>query len=440
MFYSNWEKENNLKKYLTKVNISGNIEKSGIPVIYDGYDCYITNNNAHSLVVGATGSGKTQSIILPLIKLSMEAEESIIINDVKGELYKSTSCEFKKRGYNVLLLDFDDSIYGNYWNPLKFPYTLYKEGRFDKALNVVEGLGYYLFSDKEANDSDPFWVNSCIDYFTGLCLYLIKNRDEEVNLKEVFNLANELSIQNKSDEFLKEIGKDNSIYYNVAGTLESPNETKGGIIATFNQKIKKFISRENLSRMISKSDFDLNNISKEKTVMYIVSGYYDYSNNLIPLFINQVFEAINIYGNNKKNLNIILDEFDRLVPIKNFTEIINYSRSLHITFTVVIKSYIDLINTYGKDNIELIKLCFPNIIYLYANDIYTLEEISKLCGNINDGNKRGPLISIEELKSFKPFETIFLLPRMMPYRGKLVPDYKISWPFESEEAEYQLRK
>ena len=414
MFYSNWEKENNIKKHLTKVDISSNIEKSGIPVIYDGNDCYITNNNAHSLVVGATGSGKTQTIILPLIKLSLEAEESIIINDVKGELYKTTSSEFRKRGYKVLVLDFDDSIYGNYWNPLKLPHALYKEEKSDKTLNVIEELGYYLFSDKEIKDNDPFWINSCIDYFTGLCLYLIKNNDKEVNLKDVFNLANELSDQNKCNEFLKNIGKDNSIYYNVAGTLESPIETRGGIIATFNQKIKKFISRENLSKMISKSDFELNNISKEKTVIYIVTGYYDYGNSLIPLFINQVFESINIYGNNKKNLNIILDQFDRLVPIKNFTEIINYSRSLYITFTVVIKSYIDLINTYGKDNIELIKLCFPNIIYLYANDIYTLEEISKLCGNINDGNKRGPLISIEELKSFKPFETIFLLPRMMP--------------------------
>ena len=437
MFYANWEKDNKIKEELVKVNINSDIKNSGIPVIYSNNDCYITKNNAHSLVIGASGSGKTQSIILPLIKLSMMANESLIINDVKGELYKSTASEFKKRGYNVIVLDFDNSIYGNYWNPLNLAYNLYKEGKEDKALNVIEELGYYLFNDKELNNQDSFWVNSCIDYFTGLCLYLIKISDKEINLKDVFNLANDLKNEDKCKKFLKEIGNNNSIYYNIAGTLESPVDTRGGIIATFNQKMKIFISRDNLASMLSKSDFDFSSISNDKTVIYIISGYYEYSNNLIPLFINQVFEFINIYGKNSKRINIILDEFDKLVPIKNFTEIINYSRSLYITFTVTIKSYLDLINTYGKDNFELIKLCFSNIIYLYANDIFTLEEFSKLCGNKNENI---PLITVEELKTLNRFESIVLLPRMMPYRTKLIPDYKINWGYEIEDAELEIRK
>ena len=35
----------------------------------------------------------------------MLAEESLIINDIKGELYNNTASEFKKRGYNVVVLD-----------------------------------------------------------------------------------------------------------------------------------------------------------------------------------------------------------------------------------------------------------------------------------------------------------------------------------------------
>ena len=37
----------------------------------------------------------------------------------------------------------------------------------------------------------------------------------------------------------------------------------------------------------------------------------------------------------------------------------------------------DLLNVYGKENTEMIKMCFGKIIYLLSNDIYTLEEISK---------------------------------------------------------------
>lgn len=438
MTYAYWEKESDIKKSLTKINLKGEILKSGIPVVYDGNECYITKNDAHTLVVGSTGSGKTQTIILPLIKLSMLANESLIINDVKGELYVKTANEFKKRGYNVLVLDFDNSKNGNYYNPLSLPYKLYKDGNSDRALNVIESMGYYLFSDKDTLNLDPFWINSCIDYFTGLCLYLFKNNNEP-SLNDIFDLAISLSDDNNCSKLLKEIGKGNTIYYNVSGTLESPKDTKGGIISTFTQKLKKFISKENLSKMLSKSDFDIESIVKNKTVLYIVSGYYDYSNNLIPLFINQLFETINLC-NNKKKINIILDEFDRLIPIKNFTEIMSYSRGIGINYTVVIKSYLDLVNMYGEKNAKLLSFCFNNYIYLYANDIATLEGFSKLCGNKCEGNKTVPLATVEELKSMPMFEAIFLIARNMPYRAKLLPDYKIDWGYNNEDAEFELRK
>ena len=435
MYYSHWENKSNIKDYLQKVDYKKDVERSGLPLIYEGNSVYTTKGDGHSLIIGATGSGKTQSAILPLLKLSMLANESVVVNDPKGELYKKTANEFKKRDYNVILLDFDNAIYGNYFNPLNLAYRLYKENNKDKAINVIEEVGYYLFTDIKDNN-DPFWTNSTIDYFTGLCLYLFEKNDKEVNLNQVFTFANKLNDEKECDKFLKEIDKDSAVYYNVSGTLTSPVDTKGGIVATFNQRIKKFVSKENLSNMMSKNDFDINNIGNKKTATYIVSGYYDYANSLIPLFINQVFEAINIYGSNRK-INVILDEFDNLLPIKNFAEIINYSRSIKINFTCVIQSFVNLANTYGKDNLEIIKLCFPNIVYLYANDLYTLEEISKLCGNVSE---KRPLVSPEELKMLEQFEAIVLIPRVMPFKTKLTPDYKINWDINFEDTEFELRK
>ena len=85
------------------------------------------------------------------------------------------------------------------------------------------------------------------------------------------------------------------------------------------------------------------------------------------------------------------------------------------------------INVYGKESTEMIKSCFPILIYLLSTDIYTLEEISKMCGNEETNNQIRPLISIEQLKVMKPFEAIILMPRMMPFKTKLLPDYKINW-------------
>ena len=436
MYYSHWENKANIKNALEKVSYKKGVEHSGLPVLYEGNDVYITRGLAHTLVVGSTGSGKTQTIILPSIKLAMLASESLVINDAKGEIYKRTAGEFKKRGYNVVVLDFDNAMYGNYYNPLNLPYRLYKEGNKDKSISIIEEIGYYLFSEINS-PMDTFWTNSAIDYFTGLCLHLFEKEDKETNLNDVFGLANKLNDSKECDSFLKEIGKDNPIYYNVSGTLTAPVDTRGGIVSTFNQKLKKYVGKENLSSMMSKSDFDITNIAKEKTVVYIVCGYYDYGNSLIPMFINEVFEAINIYGNDGRKTNLLLDEFDKLLPIKDFSQVINYSRSANINFTVVINSYINLLNTYGQANYEIIKLCFGNVVYLYGNDIYTLEEICKLCGNESE---KKSLITPEELKVSKQYEAIFLMPRIMPFRNTLLPDYKIDWGIEFKETEFELRK
>ena len=436
MFYSRWENKNNIKKYLQMVDYKKGIERSGLPIIYEGNNVYTTNGHSHSLIIGATGSGKTQTTILPLIKLSMLANESVVVNDPKGEMYKLTAKEFKKRNYNVIMIDFDNSVYGNYFNPLSLAFRLYKDGNKDKCVSIIEEIGYYIFTDYK-DKSDPFWENSTIAYFTGLCLYLFDTVKKEVNLNDVFVLANKLNDDKECDKFLKEIGKDTAVYYNVSGTLTAPMDTRGGIVATFNQRLRKFVSRESLSNMMSKTDFDISSIANNKTAIYIVSGYYDYSNSLIPLFINQIFETVNIYGKDDKHINVILDNFDRLAPIKNFAEIINYSRSIDINFTCVIQSFVNLVDVYGKENIEILKLCFPNIVYLYANDLYTLEEISKLCGNESE---KKPLVSPEELKMMQQYEAVVLIPRVMPFKTKLTPNYKIDWGINFEEADSELRK
>ena len=441
MKYANWEKTNNLKKDLTKINLKKEepLLKSGIPVIYDGDDCYITNDGGHTLIVGSTGSGKTQTMILPLIKLSLKASESLIVNDPRGELYKATANKFKESGYKVVLLDFDKFIYGESWNPLLLPYKTYMEGNKDYALKLLEYLSYYIFTDVKNNAGDPFWINSTCDYFTGLCLYLFKNaKEEEINLVNVYELSNKVT--KDKENFMKKVQDDLGILCSLSGTLESPAETMGGIIATFNQKIKKYIVNENLSNMMLTSSFDITSINEEKVAIYIMGGYYDYGNSLIPLFINQVFETVNQFESHERRINVILDEFDRLLPIKDFAETINYSRSVNICYTVVIKSYLDLINTYGKENVELINLCFANIIYLLSNDIYTLNKISELCGNQEINNNIVPLITVEELKTIEKFEAIFLMIRKLPIKSKLTPDYKIDWGYTIDEEEIKKRK
>ena len=69
--YAKWETRENMFQRVIQINENSVIEKGGIPIMYDENNLYLNNDEAHSLIIGTTGSGKTQSTILPLMKLSM---------------------------------------------------------------------------------------------------------------------------------------------------------------------------------------------------------------------------------------------------------------------------------------------------------------------------------------------------------------------------------
>ena len=440
MNYAKWSTREELIKKLEAVNLETGVKKSGTPIMYDDKYLYIDSDLSHNLVVGSTGSGKTQSISLPMVKLSMMAGESLIINDPAGELYSKTAQKFEDEGYNVLLLNFDNPKLGNSFNPFKFPYNLYKNNEKDRAMELIEAIGYYLFGDTTAN-ADPFWTNTTIDYFTGLVLYLFKNaKEEEINFLSINKLSNDINNKIGATQFMKSIKDDSIITSCLSGTLDAPAETRGSILSVFNQKSRAYVTRETLSNMLCNSDFDITKICNEKTVIYIVSKLSDYASGFISLFISQTIESISLYGNKDKNFNIIIDDFDEIVPIKNFARTLNYCRSMKVRITAIIRSYALLNKMYGKEEAEMLKVCFSNIIYLLSDDIYTLKDISESCGNTLINGKVHPLITIEELKTLNPFEAIVLKTRMMPIKTELLPDYRIDWGYKTVSKEMPVRK
>ena len=68
--YSRWEPEKEFKKQLSLVNPGDEeIEKAGIPLINDGKTIWVDSGEYHNLIIGSTGSGKTQIIIQPMVKV-----------------------------------------------------------------------------------------------------------------------------------------------------------------------------------------------------------------------------------------------------------------------------------------------------------------------------------------------------------------------------------
>ena len=436
MAYSRWATVEELKSILTPINYDSEIKNSGIPMMYDDNHIYIKDKEAHTMVIGTTGSGKTQTTILPQLRLAIKAQESFVVHDVKGEIYDILSGELKKQNYNTIVINLDNPTVGNSFNPLILAYELYKNGQKDKSIELLENIGYYFCCNETYKTNiDPYWNNSATSLFIGLSLYLFDNaKKEEINICSLLNLVSEFD---KVSEQVKKLNKTSPIYINLSNIILAPNETKGSIISVFIQNLRIFASRETLLKMLSSSNFEIMNIQKDKTALFIISNNKLTSRRLIPLIIEECYYAATITNYKNRRLNILIDEFENLVPIKDFNSMLTLARSYNIKYSILIRSFLELRNTYGKEGTEILKMVFGNIIYLLTNDIETLEEISKLCGNIQTEKGIEPLITVEDLKLLNKFEAVILIPRIYPIKTKLLPDYKIDWKFSDEKVDFK---
>lgn len=215
----------------------------------------------HSLIVGATGTGKTVSWMEPTIQILSELKNkpSMFITDPKGELYTHHSKKLQEDGYKVLQLDLTKPYNSAQWNPLEFVYTEYQRqlhldenilkhtndpiknypqfktsgpiddsewfefnsiafSTLDEALNEVEVerakikdecfdslkdiASAIVPSDGDAKDKS--WTDGARDYFNAVLIAMLEDSEYEAlgMTKERFNFYNAYKIaMNKDDDF-----------------------------------------------------------------------------------------------------------------------------------------------------------------------------------------------------------------------------------------------
>lgn len=454
--YSRWAKEKELKedKGVAHVKaLDNHVEAAGIPLINNGTDIWVDNGEYHNLVIGSTGSGKTETVVKPMVNLLAKKGESMIITDPKGELYKYCASYLKDQGYNIIVLNFRDPQNGNAWNPLTLPYRYYKSGDVDKATELLDDVALNILGDEKSKD--PFWEKSAADYFSGLSLGLFLDaKEEEVNLNSINFMSTIGEERFATSTYIKEYfslkGESSSPYIFASNTINAPKDTQGGITSTFRQKIRLFSSREKLSEMLAYSDFDMRTIGTQKTAIFmIIHDEKTTYHSLLTIFIKQCYETLidvakESGGKLPFRTNFILDEFANMPALKDVDSMVSAARSRDIRFTFIIQNFSQLNDVYGKEVAEVIKGNCGNLVYLISTEMAALEEISKMCGEVKSKEKEKtastPLVTVSDLQKMRLFEVIIIRLRMNPFKTKLEPDFKMDWGITRKMAELPIRE
>ena len=387
-----------------------------------------------------------------MVNILAKKGESMIITDPKGEIYKYGADFLKERGYKIIVLNFREPEMGNAWNPLTLPYQLHKDGNSDKSTELLDDVALNILYDPN-NKGEPFWENSAADYFSGLALGLFDDaKEEEININSISLMSTvadeKFATSNYGKEYFNLKGESSNAYIFAANTINAPADTKGGIVSVFRQKIRRFASRESLSEMLSYSDFDMRDIGKEKTAVFmIIHDEKTTYHSLATIFIKQCYESL--IDEAQKNggklpfrTNFILDEFANMPPLKDVDAMVTAARSRCIRFTFIIQNFGQLKDIYNEKAGTIRGNC-GNTIYLISTELSSLEEISKMAGEIKSGEKdktaSTPLVTVTDLQKLKLFEAIIFRWRKPPFKTKLQPDFKMYWGFDRKMAELPKR-
>lgn len=346
-------------------------------------------NDINTILIGSTRSGKTRRIILASIWLRALTGKSMVITDVKGELFMY-SCKFlKKMGYDVIDHDYREPLKSKRYNYMEKINKAIKEGDISRAIDYTWDLVSVLVGVPKG---EPLWTNgeSAVIAAAILIVAMEAPEDDYKNLTNVYYFLANMCKENIEtgrmyiSEYLETLPETHpaKAVFNVAEI--SPEKMRGSFFGMALTTLRLF-TNWNIADLTSKSDFSLEDIGKKKTALFLI--VHDEKNTfypLISLLVNQIYvsliETANKCGGRLPvEVDFICDEIGNFPAIPSFGTMLSAGLGRGIRFTLVIQDYQQLEKQY-KEDFNNIKANCELHLFLKSNELKTLEEISKKTG------------------------------------------------------------
>ncbi len=500
------------------------VEKDGVPVrAVLNKKGQLEGNfkpGVHTLVIGATGSGKTTTFINPMIQLlaATNCGSSMIMTDPKGELFDLHSGFLKSRGYDVMVLDLRDTYSSSRWNPLEPIWDAYQE-YLKKGSNIIahldpmanypdlrrmngeaeegepwvewEGRAYidveHCKSDIEVarnrifdemyedlqdlvgglvpitNEKDQMWERGARSLVTAICLAMLEDSAEPGlgMTKEKYNLFNVNKALSNSDnnykalkEYFEGRSRLSQAFQLSRQVLTAPEQTMSSYMSVTLDKLTIFNDR-GLCGLTSATDIQASKFAFGKSAIFLkIPDEKDTRHSLASLFILSTYKALikiatGLPGQTlPRNVYFIMDEFGNMPKIDKFGQMITVGRSRKIWFNMVVQSFVQLTNVYGKEIADIVIGNCGVKMFIGSNDTDTCKMFSEMCGNMTVkttstssslGSKAGdinvstqtqvrPLIYPSELQRLNNQEStgnsIIVSFNSFPLKTKYTPSYK----------------
>ncbi len=426
----------------------------------------------HALVAGNTGSGKSLRYLITTL-FNLTGEHSVIITDVKGELYRLTG-EYLKGIYgeeNVKVMDFIrptcSEVFFNPFYPLAVRYRdaelsedrdILREDVLTETRKVLDQ--YFIVEATK----DPTWEQQAKMFIFGMIvglfedLTLTKEQERATGRKRV--LPEQINFGSIARIFRK-FSYDNSGFYDcgffstrdhssrthsyVRGVTQNAPNTR----ACYLQFVEKYLNDytfPDVRNLTLTDNLDTETLAATPQVLFLS---YDLSDKYMRNIVNKyIIRTLNTLKDLSKKLGEPLrvpvvfycDEFPTLTADDIYPTIFSIGRGLNLFITAIVQDYSQLETTYSAGIAQQFRTNSDLSFFLGTNDLATARAVKEQIGQhviedpasyLMDTIKfiEAFLVSVDDLMHrLSPGEVYITINNHMPVNGRFelyydVPEY-----------------
>ena len=355
---------------------------------YASNDTFRTGLNNNDLIIGPTGSGKTRYYVKPNL---LNANESLVVTDTKGNLYKEMGPALREAGYNVLLLDMTDPAHSIGYEPLDF--VRYDEERDEYNQEDIQTLADNLYG-LDQTSKEPYWDEAgkglCRSLVAGVLEMTVKEDHNIRSVRKLFELVKMNGKGGSKSEYmalmerLKRRDPDSYAAGQYMSVIsESVEVTSNCIRMMVGNKLAQLASREIEELLCREERIDIIQLAREKTALFVTISDMERSQDMLAnLFYTQAIQTLCRYADKECEdhclpvpVRFILDDFATNARIPNFDKLISVIRSRGIAVSIILQSQTQLEEMYGKDAAATILNGCDTVLYLGGQDLGTARYI-----------------------------------------------------------------
>lgn len=384
--------------------ILGQLDEKGRECIdmYNDPNDYKAHNNKHMFALGASGSGKTFTLVKNYCYQSVKLGHSCVLTDPKGELYTDTADFFRQHGYVVRRLSFNNLEKSDGWDCMK---TLRKE---TKVTNVELNTNLFataIMSNIVDNPNSIYYTGPLL-LLQALILRLVLDDtipEEEKNIKKIYEWLTDPG----GMTFLDTLFDSSILQGDLRSCLKAYTSFKGsgpnlqGNLKTNLAAGVQSLGTGLIADILSTDDIDLK-LPGECPCAYFIqfpvpNTAYKFP---IALFFTMLFQTLQSHALDfpgqklPVEVDFILDEFAQCGIFPDWDKRISVIRSNGLNVCMIVQTLAQFISNYGTASDTIISNCATWLI-LGVNDSVSAEYISKRLG------KTSVIVESEAREGFK---------------------------------------